>query len=195
MAANVMLAFIPIFVAVDALGVMPIFISLTDGIGKAEKTKIILQSVITAMCLSVAFVFLGKAVFKLLHITVGDFMVAGGALLFFIAMIDIVNPIKKRRIPVEELGAVPLGTPLIAGPAVLTSSLMVLGTYGMVPTLIALFTNIVLAGFIFHFSDKMIKVIGNAGARALSKVASLLLAAIAVMMIRKGVFFIMTTCR
>lgn len=191
MLKNIFLAFIPIFVAVDAIGVLPIFASLTEGLGRREKAKIIFQSIITAICLAVGFIFLGKAVFAFLKITIGDFMVAGGILLFCISIIDIINPAKKRRRPSSELGAVPLGTPLIVGPAVLTTSLMIIGEFGTLPTLISVLFNVILAGMIFASSDFLMKAIGVAGTRALSKVTSLLLAAIAVMMVRKGVFLIL----
>lgn len=187
MIKNIFLAFIPIFVAVDAIGVLPIFVSLTHGIKKKERGQIILRSMITALCLAVGFIFLGKAVFKLLNIAMGDFMIAGGVILFSIALIDLINPGKRRRIPTNELGVVPLGTPLIVGPAVLTTSLIIIDEYGMPPTLISVFLNILLAGYIFSLSEIMIKHLGEAGSKALSKVTSLLLAAIAVMMIRKGI--------
>ena len=187
MIKNIFLAFIPIFVAVDAIGVLPIFVSLTHGIKKKERGQIILRSMITALCLAVGFIFLGKAVFKLLNIAMGDFMIAGGVILFSIALIDLINPGKRRRIPTNELGVVPLGTPLIVGPAVLTTSLIIIDEYGMSPTLISVFLNILLAGYIFSLSEIMIKHLGEAGSKALSKVTSLLLAAIAVMMIRKGI--------
>ena len=89
------------------------------------------------------------------------------------------------------MGFVPLGTPLITGPAVLTTSLLMLDTYGMALTLTAVLLNILLAGIIFLSSGVLIKILGIAGSRALSKVTSLLLAAIAVMMIRKGIVLIL----
>jgi len=186
MVKNILLSFIPIFVAVDAIGVLPIFVSLTAGIDEKKKAKIIAQSVVTASCLAVGFIFLGKAVFKVLGITIGDFMVAGGAILFCLAITDIINPVKERRIPGQELGAVPLGTPLIVGPAVLTTSIVIISQYGLVATLISVLVNIALAGVIFSLSGVVIKVLGEAGSKALSKVASLLLASIAVMLARKG---------
>ncbi|MFH1363358.1 MAG: MarC family protein [Candidatus Omnitrophota bacterium] len=182
-----LLAFVPVFVAVDALGVLPIFVSLTQGFNKAEKAKIIIQSMITATGLAVFFVFLGRAVFNFLGISVADFMIAGGAILFSIAIIDIINPGKKRRIPSKELGAVPLGTPLIVGPAVLTTSLMIISEFGTTITLFSVIINVLLAGLIFSLSGFLIRILGEAGSKALSKVTSLLLAAIAVMMIRKGI--------
>lgn len=190
MLKNIFLAFIPVFVAVDALGVLPIFISLTQGVKRKDKLKVIVQSVITAVCLAMFFIFLGKMVFKLLNITVGDFMVAGGAILFCIGIMDIISPGKQRRIPTQEMGAVPIGTPLIVGPAVLTTSLVILDEYGLTATIISVLVNVVLAGLIFSVSKLLIKVLGESGTRALSKVMSLLLSAIAVMMIRKGIISI-----
>jgi len=188
---NVMYAFIPLFVAVDALGTLPIFLSLTEGINGPQKNKIIYQSVVTALCLTFMFILVGKAMFEYLSITVGDFMVAGGAVLFCLAIIDLVNPSKVNRIPAAELGVVPLGTPLIAGPAVLTTSLMLMGNIGILPTMAAVLMNVLLAGLIFALSDIIIKVIGENGSRAISKITSLLLCAIAVMMVRKGIISIL----
>jgi len=183
---NVLLAFIPIFVAVDAIGVLPIFVSLTEDVEKQQRTKVIAQSMLTAVCLAVGFIFLGKAVFKALGVTMGDFMVAGGAVLFCLAITDIINPAKRRRIPSQELGAVPLGTPLIVGPAVLTTSMVIISQYGLFATLISVVVNIMLAGIIFSGAGVLMKILGEAGTKALSKIMSLLLAAIAVMLIRKG---------
>jgi multiple antibiotic resistance protein len=184
---NVLLAFIPIFVAVDAMGVLPIFASLTEGIEPKQKIKIIFQSMITALCVAISFILIGKAVFRLLGITIGDFMIAGGAILFCIAIIDIINPVKKRRIPTEELGAVPLGTPLIVGPAVLTTSLVIVSEYGLLATMVSVLVNVLLAGLIFRSSMLITQRLGESGLKALSKIMSLLLAAIAVMLMRKGV--------
>ncbi len=188
---EIILAFIPIFVAVDVMGLLPIFTSLTEGLSKKEKTHIIVQSIFTAACVAVGFIFLGQAIFNILGITVGDFMVAGGAILFCLAIVDIVNPVKHQRMSGETLGAVPLGTPLIVGPAVMTTSLIMISQYGIGATLISVLGNILLVGLVFIFSDILIKSFGVAGSRALSKVTSLFLAAIAIMMIRKGLVQLM----
>jgi len=186
MLKNIILSFIPIFVAVDAIGVLPIFVSLTEAMEEKEKSRIITQSILTASGLAIGFVLVGKLIFKWLGITMGDFMIAGGAILFCLAIIDLVSPAKKRRIPSKELGAVPLGTPLIAGPAVLTTSLLMVSEFGLYETIISLLANILFVGLIFRFSFVLMKLLGEAGTKALSKITSLLLAAIAVMLIRKG---------
>jgi multiple antibiotic resistance protein len=184
---DILKAFIPLFVAVDAIGLLPIFVSLTEGLSEIEKKKIIVQSMFTASLLAIGFIFVGQIIFNILGIEIGDFMVAGGALLFCIAIIDIVNPGKERRMPASNLGAVPLGTPLIVGPAVLATSLLMRSQYDLLPTVISVIANILIAGLTFNSSKWLIKVLGEAGTKALSKIMSLLLAAIAVMLMRKGI--------
>ncbi|RPJ05607.1 MAG: MarC family protein [Spirochaetaceae bacterium] len=182
-----LMAFIPLFVAVDAVGVLPIYISLTEETGKKEKLRVLFVSMVTAIVISVAFLFLGKLLFGFLGITISDFMIAGGIILFAIALTDLITQKKMTRMPGEDFGAVPLGTPLIAGPAVLTTSLILNDQFGTVPTLIAIVVNVFLAGLIFYLADFVIKIMGQTGTRAMSKVSHLLLAAIAVMLVRKGI--------
>ncbi len=75
---------------------------------------------------------------------------------------------------------------MIAGPAVLTTSMLCVSEYGYLPTIVSVVVNILLAGLIFRLSASLIKFLGDAGSKAISKIFSLLLAAIAVMLIRKG---------
>jgi multiple antibiotic resistance protein len=183
---NFLKALVPIFFAVDAIGVLPMFMGLTEGIEKPERQRIVRQSLVTAFLVAAEFVLVGESVFKLLGITVSDFEVAGGIMLFLIAALDLVTPQRSRQAGVESIGAVPLGTPLIVGPATLTMSLILVHVYGLPETLLAIVVNIALAGLVFLSADLWTRVVGKAGSRAVSKVASLILAAIAVMMIRRG---------
>jgi multiple antibiotic resistance protein len=180
------LAFIPLFVAVDPIGVMPVYLSLTLQHDTGQKRRIVLQSVSTAGLMAGGFVFLGRAIFRLLGVEVADFLVAGGVVLFVLSISDLMTLEKIRRRPSTDLGVVPLGTPLIAGPAVLTTSLLMLDQYGISATLAAIAASVLLAGAVFWSSSVLIRLIGNAGARALSKITSLFLAAIAVRMVRQG---------
>ncbi|HPY77927.1 MAG TPA: MarC family protein, partial [Anaerohalosphaeraceae bacterium] len=138
----------------------------------------------------VAFIFLGKSIFHLLGITISDFMVAGGILLFIIATLDLTTGTKFAR-RVETLGAVPLGIPLIVGPAVLTTSLMLVDVHGLAATLAAVLLNLLLAIGVLLSADFWYRILGQTGSQAVSKVANLILAAIAVMMIRKGLLTVL----
>jgi len=184
---NILLALIPIFVAVDALGLLPMYISFSQKLTPHGKRQLIMQSILTALLLAVAFIFVGRTLFHLLGITVEDFMIAGGAILFTLAITDLLTATKQRRMPQSDLGIVPLGTPLIAGPAVLTSSVIIITQFGLIPTLISVVVNILFAGVVFAMADSLIRVLGQAGVKALSKITSLFLAAIGVMMVRRGV--------
>jgi multiple antibiotic resistance protein len=180
-------AFVFILMAVDPFGMVPIFLSLTEEMGVAEKRRAIAQSIVTALCVAVAFIFVGKALFRAIGVTMSDFMIAGGVLLFIIAVTDLMTGEKRRYKPTESLGVVPLGTPLIVGPAVLTAGLMLRDVYGLVPTVLATVANIALVGVVLLGSDSFVRIVGQAGTRALSKVSLVLLAAFAVMMVRKGI--------
>jgi multiple antibiotic resistance protein len=190
--SNFALAFVSIFFAMDALGVLPIFISLTEEIDPPARRKVIIQAVITALLVGVGFVFFGKTVLGWLNVTQADFMVAGGALLFGFAAMELLSGAKLSRQVPGSIAAVPLGTPLIVGPAVLTASLMMVSIYGLWAVLAAVVVNVLLAGGVFLSADLLTRVLGKAGSRAISKVASLILAAIAVMMIRRGLTVIIT---
>jgi multiple antibiotic resistance protein len=164
------------------------FLSLTDELTPQEVRRVLVQSVLTASLVSILFLFLGQGVFQLLGVTLADFTVAGGILLFVIAMSDLLSFEKRQRKPdIEHLGAVPIGVPLIAGPAVLTTVVLLAGEHGHIAATLAAVVNIILAGFIFFWSQNIDKLLGRSGIKTISKIASLILASFAVMMIRKGV--------
>lgn len=181
-----LLSFIPIFVAMDALGILPMFIGFTEHLKKKEKQKIIIQSIITALIIGIVFLFLGKWIFKILGVLVSDFKIAGGAVLLAISLRDILQYEKSTRLSTETMGAMPIGTPLVVGPAVLTTIIILLDSYGPAMTVLSFVTNLIITWIVFSYSDTISSFLGKAGSKAVSKIAALLLAAIAVMMIRKG---------
>lgn len=182
------LCFVPLFVAVDAVGVLPLFLSLTEGMQKTQRHAVILQSVITASIVALAFLWFGPLLLRFLGITVPDFMIAGGVLLLAISLSDLLTGTKRQRqTDPDSLGAVPIGVPLITGPAVLTTCILLGGMHGRWITSAAVLANIVFAGLVFLSADPISRALGKTGSKTASKLASLLLAAIAVMLIRRGV--------
>lgn len=184
------LAFIPIFVAVDVIGALPLFVLITDDLDKVQRQKIINQSIITAFVIAVTFLFAGNMLFKFLGVSVADFLVAGGVLLFILAINDLLreNKQEEKNISSKYLGVVPLGTPVIAGPALLATSIVMLDAYGSYMTLSSIVANLGIAWLVFSFCDRLTGLLGKGGIQAISKISSLLLAAIAVMLVRKGIF-------
>ncbi|NLX95421.1 MAG: MarC family protein [Rhodopirellula sp.] len=182
------LCFLPLFIAVDPIGLLPIYLNLTEGLPAPDQRRILRQSILTAMLVAVAFLFLGRWVFDVLGITQADFLIAGGILLFIVAMSDLLAVGKQqRRVDPQTVGAVPIGVPLTVGPASLTAMILLANQYGTLPTVLAMLANLVIAGAVFWFSHYLLNLLGRSGVRIISKVVSVILAAFAVMMIRKGI--------
>jgi len=182
------LCFVPLLVAVDAVGILPIYMTLTAEMTPQQRRRTLRQSLITAIAVAVGFLFLGQWLFGLLGITVADFMIAGGLLLLVLAINDLVTTGKQRfRVDPDTVGPVPLGVPLMTGPAVLTTVLLLANQHGRWITVLAVVANLLLAGLIFRLSDPLHRWLGTSGTRTISKVVTVILAAFAVMMVRKGV--------
>ena len=120
-------AFIPIFVAVDPIGLAAIFLTLGLGVPPEQRKRIATQAALTGGAVALLFLFLGATIFAAIGISVNDFQIAGGLILFLIAAHDLIQPAaeKPRRLA-EDFGVVPLGMPLIAGPALITTLLLLL---------------------------------------------------------------------
>ncbi len=184
------LSFISLFVAVDAIANIPIFLSLVEKFSKPARKKIILDAVFTATSVAIIFMCVGKWVFSLIGITIPDFQIAGGALLFVISVRLLLPGAQKSVLTSardKDIGVFPLGTPLITGPAVLTTTLMIMNSFGILATLVAVALNMFFVWITLVKADTIMQVIGPNGTRAFSKIMYILLAAIAVMMIRLGI--------
>ncbi len=188
--------FIPLFVAIDVFGILPIFISWSDNISVSARKRIITEATLTALGISVIFLFAGTMIFNFLGITESDFRIAGGLLLLVLAIKDLALPQPEASRSIESgestIGIVPLGIPLIMGPAALTTVLISSKSHGNLYTLIALLVNLAIVWWVFQKSDWFLKFLSKSGSKAVAKVMALFLAAIAIMMIRVGVQQILT---
>lgn len=183
-----LLTFIPMFVAIDSLGIVPLYIGLTEKVSPFEKNKLVLKATLTAFVICVAFLFVGNALFNFLGITVNDFRIAGGIILLIISINDLLfYSSRVRDVEPDDVGVVPLGIPLIAGPALLTTMLILMNENGKTYVIISLILNLLINYFALRYADLVKKILRDAGSKAFAKVASLFLAAIAVMMIRVGI--------
>lgn len=181
-----LMAWIPLFVAMDPVGLVPIFLGITRGLDAERRRKIAHQATITAGVVAVGFMFLGRFVFQALGITESDFQIAGGIILFALATRDLLGQPEKTTVTLEDVGVVPLGLPLITGPATLAAVLLLMETVGIAVTLLALLVNLLLVAWGFRCSERLVRWIGLPGLRAVSKIIALLLAAIAVNMVQRG---------
>ncbi|MDW7999344.1 MAG: MarC family protein, partial [Thermodesulfovibrio sp.] len=181
-----LLTFIPLFVAIDAPGILPLYISLVEGVPYKERKDIARQSVITAFLVGILFLFLGKFIFSLLGIKLEDFMIAGGILLLILSISEILRVKERELTTIDTLGVVPIGTPLLTGPATLTTLIILAGNYGYPIVIFSFSLNLFIAWIMLEKAEILIKVMGIHGIKAFAKVMALLLSAIAVSLIKKG---------
>jgi multiple antibiotic resistance protein len=182
-----LLSFIPLFVAFDVLGVLPLYLKLTASMDHPRKTKNLRDSLFTAFIISILFVIVGNRVMTYLGISMQDFLIAGGIVIFITAIRDLIQGRAEPAGDNEFFGVVPLGIPLLAGPAVLATSMIIWNQYPFYYYLISLVLNILICGIVLYFSGFILKILGKRVVEALSRVFSLIIASIAIMFIRKGI--------
>lgn len=190
-----LLSFIPLFVAIDIIGTAPIYLALTENFEKKEKRRLVVQAVITAFILAMIFLASGKIILDFMGITLNDFRIGGGLVLLILSIDDLVFSSDDRRKPQGTIGIVPLGIPLIMGPAALTTILVLVNNNGILPTVLSVFINLIIVFIVLYYAEKVVDFIGESGSKAFAKVASLFLAAIAVMMIRVGILEVIKEIR
>ncbi|QAT16957.1 hypothetical protein BU251_04040 [Candidatus Velamenicoccus archaeovorus] len=185
-----LVTFVPIFLAVDIIGTVPIYLGMTENLSNKQKKRLLAESILTATLLAVIFGLLGKLILRGLGITIDDFRIAGGILLFIIS-VYLLLPGKSREFTsqslYEDIGICPLATPLITGPAVLVTTMMLLDAFGALITMTSLILNMLLAWLVLRFSDVLITILGKSGIKAISKISYIFLAAIGVMIVRLGI--------
>ncbi len=182
----VVLAFVALFVAVDILGLLPLYLSLTGTLGAEDRRRLPWQCALTAGGVGLGFLLVGNTLFQILGVTVGDFQVAGGLLLLVLSVNDLLRGPTGPQEPVQTVGIVPLATPLVVGPAVLTTLLLLVHTHGYGPTLIAYGANMFLVYLALRHARLVERMLGKEGSQAAAKVAGLFLAAFGVSLVRRG---------
>jgi len=183
------LVFIPLFVAFDVLGLLPLYWALAQGLPGEQRRQAVHNAVLVAFLVALAFLWLSGLIFRAMGIQMSDVLIAGGIILFVLALNDLLRPEKTAYGSIEAIGVVPLGVPLIVGPAVLTTLLLSRQRYGLWPTLWALSLNILMSWVVLQTADRLMGCLGRDGARVVSKVSGLILAAFAVMLVRQGLSY------
>lgn len=197
-----LLAFATLFVIVDPIGMLPFFISLTQGFSAGDRQYVIRRSTLFATGLLLAFAILGRYIFVLLHFTIYSFEIAGGVLLFVIAFNMLfgdtpgmkLTPVDQTALLArrEEIGIVPLGMPLLAGPGAISSVVIYAqASEGSLTGSLTLYAAIILAMIVSYLVLRLglpiLDRVGRVGVIAISRVMGLLLAAIAVQFVISGV--------
>ncbi len=178
--------FVPLFIVIDALGNLPFVIALSEGATPKEQHKIVHISIITATGVGLVFLFFGQFILKVMDISVGAFAIAGGVILLVLSIKYMTTGHMLEFVKEEMVAVVPIGTPLTAGPATITTLLLLATQFPLYMVLISFALNMLITWGIFLMSSHIVRVMGRGGLMAISRVFSLLLAAIAISMIIRG---------
>lgn len=182
------ISFVAVFVALDIIGTLPLYLNMTHGLSRAKKNAMVNLSMFVALIVALVFVFLGEGIFRFFNITLFDFKIAGGLVLLLVALADLVGGPEAIHKTSGSTGVVPLAVPLITGPGVIATLVFQVNSVGYLICLGALLSNYVLAWIALRYSEKVTRLIGKDGTVVISKIAALLLATIAVSMIRTGIY-------
>jgi multiple antibiotic resistance protein len=180
------LTFVPLFIVIDALGNLPFVLSLSEEMIRQQRRRMIHLAIITATVVGLVFLFFGQLILKVMGISVGSFAIAGGLILLAFAIKYMTTGHMVDVIKEEMVAVVPIGTPLTAGPATITTLLLLATQFPLYMVLLSFALNMVITWVIFLGGEQLARFLGQGGLRAISRIFSLLLAAIAVSMIIHG---------
>jgi multiple antibiotic resistance protein len=180
------MTFVPLFIVIDAFGNLPFLIMAGQEMDRRQKTRMVNYAILTATLVGLVFLFLGQFILNVMGIEVEEFAIAGGIVLLILSIRYMITGHMVTVVKEEMVAIVPIGTPLTVGPATIATLLLLAGRFPIYMVLISFALNMVITWVIFFLSQKIAKFMGQGGLTAVSRVFSLLLAAIAVSMIIGG---------
>lgn len=188
--------FVTLVVIMDPPGIVPIFLALTHKRGVAQMRKLALQATLTALGVIVGFAVFGQVILDYLHVSLPALQTSGGLLLLLVALELLMG--KESDVSAAEdvnVALVPLGTPLIAGPGAIVAVMLFMQdarSSGNTGALLAVALGVVAVHLVLYaamrYSTVIARVLGTSGITVLTRIAGMLLAAIAAQLIANGVF-------
>ncbi|MDT3767305.1 MarC family protein [Gleimia hominis] len=188
--------FTTLVVIMDPAGNLPIFLSLTRHYDRPRKKRASMQATITSLVVIVVFAVFGQYILAFLRISVEALKLSGGVLLFIVAM-ELLTTNQEDSVESDSIDSnvalVPLGTPLMAGPGTIVAVMVAVneshGSFGKTfAVAVAVLAVHIVIWLSFRFSVFLADFLGNGGIMLLTKIAGLLLAAIATQMVADAVF-------
>ena len=180
------LTFVPLFIVIDAIGILPFVVSMSEDMSMRERHKMIHVAAVTATIVGLIFLFFGQLLLRAMSISVGSFAIAGGLILLALSIKHMTTGRMIELIKEEMVAVVPIGTPLTVGPATITTLLLLATQYPVYMVLVSFALNMLIAWGVFMVGGQIARFLGQGGLKAVSRVFSLLLAAIAVTMVIRG---------
>ena len=185
-------AFVTLFVIMDPPGATPIFLGLVKDRSPRERIKLAWQAAAVSLFVIATFAIFGQLILDYMHVSIEALQAAGGLLLLYVALQLLTGASKSgSESQSENIGMVPLGTPLLAGPGAIVATMIYVQQADTNAQILGLALAIVavhlIIGTVLMASTKIVKVIKESGVTLLASIAGLLLAAIAVQMLANAI--------
>jgi multiple antibiotic resistance protein len=183
------LTFVPLFIVIDTIGNLPIVLTLSEGLTAKERFRMVNLAILTATVVGLIFLFFGRFILDIMNLSVGAMTISGGIILLVLSIRYLLSgrTVQYSDTTKEEmLAIVPIGTPLIVGPATITTLLLFSVQYKLYIVLISLALNLLICWIVFVLGNRIASFLGKGGLHAVSQVFNLLFAAIAVNMVLHG---------
>jgi multiple antibiotic resistance protein len=181
-------ASIALFIIVDPLGNIPIFVGLTEKLGETQRQHVFNVATLVGVVLLLVFAFTGLEILSIFGLSIYSFQVAGGILLLIISIrVLISGSFHEGTESPESIGAVPIAMPLLVGPGAITTTIFNLQAYGIVITILTVIVVLTITWVILRFMHRVYRFLGKTGAVVIARVMALLIAAIAIQYILTGV--------
>jgi len=181
-------SFLALFIIVDVLGNIPIFLSISARMTKTQRQKMLTRAVFASFWLLITFTLLGDFFFKFFGVSLDSFRIAGGILLLVISLkILLVGTWEEKQIDPESSGVVPIAFPLLAGPGAITQVIISTKQYGFLITFISILLVSIINYFVLKKIESIYKFMGKSGSVVISRLMSVMIAGISVDFIVKGI--------
>ena len=181
-----------LFLVMDPLGNIPIFLSVLDDVAAERRTRVLIRELVLAFVVLVFLLFFGQFVIGFLQLTEHSIRIAGGIILFLIAL-KMVFPVKRAAWASEELQGepllVPLAIPMVAGPSAMAMVILLSSNdpNRMPEWVLALFLAWLLTSVILLSANGLKRFLGRRGLIAMERLMGMLLIALAVQMLLEGI--------
>lgn len=181
-------AAIALFIIVDPIGDIPIFVGLTGNMEDRAKKKIYNIATLVSFVLLLVFAFTGQEILNIFGLSIYSFEIAGGILLLIIAIRILLSGSNHEDVESpESMGAVPIAIPLLVGPGAITTTMFSLQAYGIVTAILAVVIVLSITWVILRYINGIYRFLGKTGSLVIARVMALLIAAIAIQYILTGI--------
>ena len=184
-------SFVTLLVIFEPPGATPIFLALVSDKSERERRRLAWQAAFVSLFVIATFALFGRLILDYMNVSIEALQAAGGLLLLYVSLELLTGKVSESESAGTNIGMVPLGTPLLAGPGAIVATMIFVEQANTPQRVTGLVIAIVavhlLIGLVSMMSTKILKIIKESGVTLLARIAGLLLAAIAVQMLADAV--------